>query len=249
MAQFNNAHQSHAHSLEVLNLLREHDSFMESISSMADMGAGQCLDTLWWANATTRDDLSEPLNLKCYAVDSRPAQYDFERPRNFTYLQKNFETRCLPMEVDVIWCHDAFQYALNPLQTLRLFNEQMNVNGLLYLGIPMLTNLEFGRWTSVATNYQYYNHTFLNLVYMLAVNGFDCRDAYFRKRIDDPWLHAAVFKTDQEPMDPATTTWLDLADRKLLSDSLVNSLRTYGHIRQQDALFPWLDKSLYRIDH
>ena len=248
MALFNNAHQSHQHSLGVLNLLAEHDTFMESIGSVADMGAGNCLDTLWWATRTTRDDNPEKLNLKCYAVDYRPETIDFDAPNNFIYLQKNFEKRCLPISVDVIWCHDAFQYAINPLETLKLFNQQLNVNGLLYLGIPTLTNQQYQRWQSVSRNGEFYNYTFLSLVYMLAVNGFDCKDAYFRKQQDDPWLHAAVFKTNQEPLDPASTTWFDLAELGLINDSLANSLRQFGHVREQDALYPWLDKALYRIE-
>lgn len=248
MAQFENAFQSHNHSLTVLNLLREHDTFMESISSMADLGAGACLDTLWWATATTRDDTREPLELKCFAVDRRPKLIDFEQPRNMTYIQKNFETLCLPEPVDVLWCHDAFQYAVNPLHTMRLFNQQINVNGLLYLGIPLLTYQQYGRLQSTGENLQYFNHTFLNILYMLAVNGFDCKDAYFRKAQNDPWLHCAVFKSDIEPMDPATTTWFELAEKGLLNDSVANSLSTYGHVRCQDALFPWLDKALYRIE-
>ena len=249
MSQFNNAHQSHDHSMYVLGLLREHDTFMESISSVADVGAGQCLDTLWWANATTRDEPRESLDLKCYAVDRQPMTIDFEPPKNFTYIQRDFEKPCLPTSVDVIWCHDAFQYALNPLKTLGVFNQQMNTNGMLYLGIPVLTHHVYGKWQSVAQNYQYYNHTFLNLVYMLAINGFDVKDAYFRKAIDDPWLHAAVFKVSDELLDPATTSWFELAERGLLHDSLVQSIRQFGLVRQQDALYTWLDKALYRIDH
>jgi hypothetical protein len=248
MSQFNNPHQSHQHSLQVLNLLKEHDTFMESISSVADMGAGACMDTLWWSQATTRDDNPELLNLKCFAVDCKPKNIDFVQPKNMIYVTQNFEKNCLPEPVDVIWCHDAFQYALNPVSTLKVFNQQMNVNGLLYIGIPLQTYKEFNQWHSNSNNFQYYNHTFLNLVYMLAVNGFDCRDAYFRKAKDDAWLHAAVFKTDTAPMDPAKTSWLDLAQAGLLNDSLINSLSQFGYVRQQDALFPWLDKALYRIE-
>lgn len=248
MFLFNNPHQSHAHSLEVLNLLKEHDTFMESISSIADMGAGAGLDCLWWANATTRDTPSEPLNLKVYAVDKVETRFDFDMPDRVVPIVRDFEKSCLPVPVDVIWCHDAFQYAVNPLHTLRIWNQQMNENGMLYIGMPLLNYNEYGRWQRQGRNFQFYNHGFLSLVYMLAVNGFDCHDAYFRKAVDDPWLHAAVFKTAQTPRDPSTTTWYDLVEAGLVNDSLANSLRTFGHVREQDALFPWLDKALYRIE-
>lgn len=248
MFLFNNAHESHAHSLIVLNLLKEHDTFMESISSVADMGAGAGMDCVWWNNATTRDTPSEPLNLKVFAVDRVAPTFDFELPERVVPVTRDFEKPCLSTTVDVIWCHDAFQFALNPVQTLKVWNTQLNENGLLYIGMPLLNYNKYNRWQSYGRNFQYYNHSFLGLVYMLAVNGFDCRDAYFRKQTDDPWLHAAVFKTAQEPRDPATTTWYDLVEAGLLNESLVNSLRTFGYVREQDALFPWLDKALYRIE-
>lgn len=248
MFLFNNAHESHAHSLIVLNLLKEHDTFMESISSVADMGAGAGMDCVWWNNATTRDTPSEPLNLKVFAVDRVAPTFDFELPERVVPVTRDFEKPWLSTTVDVIWCHDAFQFALNPVQTLKVWNTQLNENGLLYIGMPLLNYNKYNRWQSYGRNFQYYNHSFLGLVYMLAVNGFDCRDAYFRKQTDDPWLHAAVFKTAQEPRDPATTTWYDLVEAGLLNESLVNSLRTFGYVREQDALFPWLDKALYRIE-
>jgi hypothetical protein len=248
MSLFNNAYESHAHSLRVLNLLKEHDTFMESISSVADMGAGAGMDCVWWNNATTRDTPSQPLNLKVFAVDRVAPNFDFELPERVIPVTRDFEKPCLSTTVDVIWCHDAFQFALNPIQTLKLWNTQLNENGLLYIGMPLLNYNKHNRWQSQGRNFQYYNHSFLELVYMLAVHGFDCRDAYFRKETDDPWLHAAVFKTAQQPQDPATTTWYDLVEAGLLNESLVNSLRTFGHVREQDALFPWLDKALYRIE-
>jgi hypothetical protein len=248
MAQFKNPHDSHQHSLMVLNELYEHDTFMESISTVADMGAGNCLDALWWANAQTRDDSPEPLNLHCYAVDRKPLAVDFDMPSNMTYIKHDFEKRCLPKEVDVIWCHDAFQYALNPLNTIRLFNQQLNVNGMLYIGMPLTTFNINNRINSLSRNFEYYNHNFLSMLYMLAVNGFDCKDAFFRQAKDDDWLHAVVFKTDNEPMDPASTGWYDLLDRDLLHPSIVQSLRQFGLVREQDALYSWLDRNFYRIN-
>ena len=82
---------------------------------------------------------------------------------------------------------------------------------------------------------------------MLAVNGFDCKDAYFYKNYNDPWLFAAVYKSNIAPMDPATTTWFDLAELGLLNDAVVQSLNVYGYVRQEDILCTWLDKNFYYI--
>ena len=84
-------------------------------------------------------------------------------------------------------------------------------------------------------------------MYMLAVNGFDCKDAYFYRNANDPWLYAAVYKSDIAPMDPGSTSWYDLADRGLLNDSIVGSLTKHGYVKQEDLLTVWLDKDFYRM--
>ena len=78
-------------------------------------------------------------------------------------------------------------------------------------------------------------------MYMLAVNGFDCRDCYVYMAENYGWIHIAVYKS-MEPLDPATTSWYDLADLNLVNDSVKNSLNKYGHVRQEELIFTWLDK-------
>ena len=248
MGRFNNAWKSHEHSLQVLNLLAEHDSFIESISTVADMGCGSGLDIEWWASRETRDDAPVELNLQCYAVDKTDQHLQPTKQSNIVFIKNDFERRVLPKTVDVIWCHDAFQYALNPVNTLKLFNEQMNENGLLYIGIPLHNNMVNNRWSAESRSYEYFPHTFLSLVYMLAVNGFDCKDAYFRKAKNDPWLHAAVFKSNIKPMNPSETSWHDLVTKGLLNPSMQAVINQSGYPMQQHALYPWLDKENYRIE-
>jgi hypothetical protein len=48
-------------------------------------------------------------------------------------------------------------------------------------------------------------------------------------------------------MDPAATSLYDLAEKKLLHHTVVNSLNTYGYIRQEDIVYPWLDKDFYLV--
>jgi hypothetical protein len=80
------------------------------------------------------------------------------------------------------------------------------------------------------------------MMYMLAVNGFDCRDCYVYAAPNYGWIHFAVYKT-YEPFDPTTTSWFDLAEKGLISDSAIASLNSYGHVRQEDLVFTWLDKN------
>ena len=84
---------------------------------------------------------------------------------------------------------------------------------------------------------------------MLAVSGFDCRDAYLLKQYGDPWINIAVYKSNIAPLDPETTSWTDLIDTGLLHPSIVNSIVKYGYLRQEDIVMPWLDRENYFVDY
>jgi hypothetical protein len=148
-----------------------------------------------------------------------------------------------------MWAHDSLQYSTNPLQTLKHWNEAMNVNGMLLITVPQHTGVEYNKFYSRSHNGCYFNYTPVSLIYMLAVNGFDCRDAYLLKQFNDPWLHIAVYKSDVAPMDPKTTTWYDLIEKNLLNPTVAASVMQNGYLRQEDIVYPWLDKENYFVDY
>jgi hypothetical protein len=148
-----------------------------------------------------------------------------------------------------MWAHNSLQYSINPLETLRMWNSYMTVNGMLLLSVPQHTGIEYGRHYSRGYSGCYFHYNPINLIYMLAVNGFDCRDAYLLKKFQDPWVNMAVYKTDIAPMDPLTTSWYDLADKNLLHPTIVDSINANGYLKQEEICMPWLDKELYFIDY
>lgn len=244
MDLFKNAQESHLHSLKTLEYLFLYDDFMDGIKVVADMGAGAGLDTQWWATRETRDENPEPHNYLCYAVDLNTNLLEKEVAElpNVVAITGNFETRVVPRQVDLMWCHNSFQYAVNPLNTLRVWNETMNINGMLLLTVPMYQAYQYNRLKNRGVNGCYYNYNICNLMYMLAVNGFDCRDSYFDMQPNSPWISIAVYKSEHAPMDPATTTWYDLVDLGLVNDSVAISLSKYGFVAQEELVFTWLDK-------
>jgi len=249
MALFKNSFDSHEHSLEFLNMIYGYDSFLDNITTIADMGCGQGFDAEWWATLETRDDPPEPRNYKVYAVDQNIAQLDeqlLSNNKNIIPLERNFEERVIPVKVDLIWSHDSFQYARDPLKCLSAWKQTLNVNGMLLLSIPQTTYLHNNRLVVSNYNNQYYSYNILNLMYMLAISGFDCRDAYFYRKENTPWLYAGVYASQHEPL-PAHATWHDLADRELISDSVINSINKYGYARLEDVVVCWFDKNLYQI--
>lgn len=242
---FQNKYDSHDHSLRVLELISTYEDFMDSLTTIVDMGAGQGLDVNWWATAMSRDDEPVPYNYNCYAVDKDVSQLGTDLPKNITPIQGSFEDRLIPRSIDLLWCHDAFQYAVNPLATLKSWNEQMTMNGMLVLIVPQTSNYQYNRLVNRVYDGCYFQYNVCNLIYMLAVNGFDCKDSYMYKAPNDPWIHLAVYKTDVAPMDPATTRWYDLAEKGLLHSSLEASINSHGHLRQEDIILPWLDRDFY----
>jgi SAM-dependent methyltransferase len=236
--------ESHSHSLQTLNALYEYDDFMASIGTVADMGCGPGLDLEWWATRTTRDESRTPLNIRCTGIDiidDVPTAY---RYKNITYQKQDFETPIRTKKsYDVVWCHDSFQYVINPFQTLSNWWNAMSRDGMLILILPQSTNLEFRTQAFDQRDKCYYNWTVVSLIHILAVTGFDCANGFFKKNIDDPWLHAVVYKSPTAPMDPRVTRWYDLADLGLLPESAVQSVNRHGMLRQRDLVLPWLDKS------
>jgi SAM-dependent methyltransferase len=249
MAQFKNAQESHSHSLKTLNLLYEYDSFLDSLESVADFGCGAGLDARWWSQLETRDDPPEPRNYLTYAVDRNLTHVDpaLKTLDNVYIVDADIDGPDVPVPrlIDLIWCHNTFQYVTDPMRTLRTWNQQLTVNGMLVLIFPQAQHYAYNRLQTHSYSGCYYSHNLVNLIYMLAVNGFDCRDAYFLKEENDPWLSAAVYKTDIAPMDPKTTTWYDLADLNLVSDSVMDSLNKYGYVKQEELVTVWLDKDFH----
>ena len=248
MAFFKNEHDSHMHSLELLNVIYGYDSFLDGISIIADMGCGAGLDTEWWAKLTTRDDPPEPRNYLVYGVDRDTSQFIpsiLEENTNIKLIKGDFEFSVLPRKVDLIWSHDSFQYTRDPLKCLASWKNSINVNGMLMMMIPQTTFLVGNKLNIHNHSGQVHNFNILNIMYMLASSGFDCNDAYFYRKENSPWLYLAVYASAHDPMENAT--WYDLAERNLLNDYMVNSVNKYGYARLEDLVVRWLDRGLYQI--
>lgn len=249
---FSSPDLSHAHSKLTLEALYEYDDFMESVGIMADLGCGQGLDLEWWATRTTRDEKRKPLNIRCVGIDRLDRLTMAERYPNIQYQSQDFETSLLRQKrkFDVLWCHDAFQYVTNPFDTLAVWRDAMNKDGMLVVIVPQSTNLEFRTQAFDQRDYCYFNWTMVSLMHVLAVSGFDCQGGFFKKMPQDPWLHAVVYRSEIAPQNPKTTSWYHLAEQGLLPQSASDSINRHGYLRQRDLVLPWLDRSLMSFrDH
>lgn len=242
------AHQgdSHKHSLETLNLLYQHDDFMMSIRTMIDLGCGSGDDLEWWTTRTTRDDSPRPLNIRCTGIDLASDLLVAKKYPMIVYQSGDFETDINPhpLGYDILWCHDSFQYARNPLGTLSRWWHMASPGAMLYICVPITQRIHRRQLDYYLPSGNYFHYSMVSLMYMLASTGWDCRSGFFKQALTDPWLHAIVYKSTHEPLDPRTANWYKLAELKLLPESADASINAHGHLEQQDLIVPWVDHSL-----
>jgi SAM-dependent methyltransferase len=237
---------SHQHSLGTLNQLYEYDDFMLSIRNMVDLGCGTGEDLVWWATRTTRDENPVPLNIKCYGIDLSEKLFVATDYKNIAYQQYNFENTITAPDggFDVLWCHDAFQYAINPIQTLSNWWHIASPGGMLSLTVPVTQQIHRRQLSYALPNGCYYHYTMVSLMYMLATAGWDCGAGFFKQTLLEPWIHAVVYKSSQPPQNPRDINWYTLAERNLLPPSAAKSIYAHSALRQQDLIVPWIDHSL-----
>ena len=237
---------SHGHSLQVLEALYEYDDFMASIQTLADLGCGVGDDLAWWATRTTRDDDPQPLNIQCTGIDLAEHLPMAKKHANIQYQSADFEAAISAPDsgFDILWCHDAFQYCVNPVQTLSQWWHMTSPGGMLAISVPQTVVQHHRQLAYYLPSGCLYHHTMVSVIQMLAMAGWDCRAGFFRQALADPWIHAVVYKSTHPPQAPKTTGWHELSALGLLPESADRSIYAHGHLRQQDLVLTWLDHSI-----
>ena len=246
MSSFSSPHEKHEHSFKnVLSYMYEYDDFMDSVGRVIDLGCDvEATDMLWWANATTRDETQTPLGIKCVGVNT------FEKlnvkHNNISYQNHDIESlNRVKRTFDIVWCYDQLQYLLNPYQALSNWWHIAEKDAMLVIAVPQTVNTEYHIQEYNLSLGHKYHYTMPQLIYMLAVSGWDCRSGFFKKTPGDSWLYAIVYKSNVEPIDPKETNIYKLAEQtELLPQCAVDGIHKYGKLRQRDLILPWLDKSL-----
>jgi 2-polyprenyl-3-methyl-5-hydroxy-6-metoxy-1,4-benzoquinol methylase len=246
MSSFGSPHEKHEHSFKnVLSYMYEYDDFMDSVGRVIDLGCDvEATDMLWWANATTRDETQTPLGIKCVGVNT------FEKLNvkhsSISYQNHNIESlNRVKRTFDIVWCYDQLQYLLNPYQALSNWWHIAEKDAMLVIAVPQTVNTEYHIQEYNLSLGHKYHYTMPQLIYMLAVSGWDCRSGFFKKTPGDPWLYAIVYKSNVAPMDPKETNIYKLVEQtELLPQCAVDGIHRYGKLRQRDLILPWLDKNI-----
>jgi len=246
---FNSEQESHEHSLQTLEQLNEHYEFKVSVKNVLDIGCGKdLLDLKYWASMTDEfdeDNPGRPLNIDCVGLDKidisetsekniKLRKHDFNLEHGFGEFKDNF---------DVVWCHDVMQFSWNPLWFLNNVNRVTNNGGMLYLCVPSTINVLYNQFENYTYSGQFSTFTMTQLIYMLALNGYDCKDYYIKKEPYVDLLEVITYKIS-DPLD-YNTSWYDLLEKDLLTPNMNEIVNKKGYLTNQGLVTIWLDGQVY----
>lgn len=242
---FSSQEISHKHSLQTLTMLDNYGDFKGSIRNVLDIGCGKMFDLIYWADLTIdEDEGSRKLNIYSVGLDKKITQ---NSPRdNIELFEHDFNTNDqLPFKFtfDVVWCHDVLQYAHSPIQTLRQINQVMSKDSMLYLCVPSTINTVHNQFKNYTFSQQYNTFTLTQIIYLLALNGFDVKDAYFKKNKHEDCIEAIVYK-NSDPLD-YDTTWYQLAEKELLSENMSGIVNSIGYLTDNGLVTMWLNGEVF----
>ena len=238
---------SHEHSLLTLNLLNQFDDFKISIKHMADFGCGKGLDLEFWANMHTWDEEGNPgrkLNFNCVGFDLH-AEDNVPSRKNIKYKNHDFNKNDTIWSVpfDVVWCHNVMQTIYSPVEFLGRVNKAMATGSMLYLCVPSTVSMYQNRFQNYTPSQHFNTFTVSQILYLLALNGFDVKDFYLQKEHFTDIIEVLTYK-EREPFD-YKTSWYELADMDILNDNIKELVLRNNILSDQGLITKWLDGTTY----
>lgn len=231
-----------------LNILNRYQDFIDNIEVVADMGCGQGDDAWWWANLTKEDGTAR--NIQVNAVDIKLQRHALLRHNNIQYIEKDFSYSELePNSQDFLWAYNSLQYSIKPIDTLLHWWEIMKPEAMLLVTVPynytVDNHREFLKVNSTYHNGCLFNYTLSNLIMMLAVTGFDCRNSHFRFDRAEKTIQAAVYKLTTIP-NP-NMDWYEMCEKQLLPLCIEQNIMQKGKFDDIDLVVEWIDRTQYML--
>lgn len=233
--------------IDALAHLELHGDFMNQIEVIADMGAGDGEYAHWWATRTKED--GTPRKYMIMAIDNQVQVDNRYRLSNVRQVRADWsKTGLQKNRVELVWCYDSFQFAVDPYATLAHWWDIMREDAMLVIAVPQTAYIDdLSRWQVFQPAGCYHSWNMVTLIQALATSGFDCREGFLKMQRHDQMLWAAVYKSKHPPMDRAETTWYHLLEKKLLPVTAEECVMKLGYLRQELLTVEWLDHSRYNL--
>ena len=81
------------------------------------------------------------------------------------------------------------------------------------------------------------------LIYLLALNGFDCKDGYFKKNPYEDIIQIVTYK-NREPFD-YDSSWYNLLEEGVFTDNMSEIISAKGYLTDDSLVTTWLDGEVY----
>lgn len=214
---------------------------------MADFGCGKGLDLEFWANMHTWDEEGNPgrkLNFNCVGFDLH-AEDNVPSRKNIKYKNHDFNKNDTIWSVpfDVVWCHNVMQTIYSPVEFLGKVNKAMATGSMLYLCVPSTVSMYQNRFQNYTPSQHFNTFTVSQILYLLALNGFDVKDFYLQKEHFTDIIEVLTYK-EREPFD-YKTSWYELADMDILNDNIKELVLRNNILSDQGLITKWLDGTTY----
>jgi SAM-dependent methyltransferase len=217
------------------------DTMWDQFLTVLDIGCGDGRHAHWWGTRRPFNQKEEfaPFT-QCKAIDLFEPSNDYKN--SFEFSQGDYHK--LPWSkhtFDIVWSHYSLQYSTNPHKALWEWRRVLKPDGRLYLTVPSHDYWFKDKiYHSVEHNWGT-TFTLANLIYMLALCGYDTSQGCYYKSKKDPFIRIDVPVNSKlkKPLDNLETSLYDLIDMSLLPPHLEQAVSRKGILRDEDFIITW----------
>tara|TARA_B110001454_G_C12686401_1_gene420366 strand:+ start:197 stop:967 length:771 start_codon:yes stop_codon:yes gene_type:complete len=245
----NNNQTRSLHARKFLEQIYQHPELMESIGTVLDIDCSVGTDSEWWATRPNYDEKNpKRLDIDVTGISRiDEISQEIKELDHINYIQASsseFWKDLKARKYDVVWCHAVLHKFTNFYDVLKEINILQEPDGMLCITVPKIHNIFYNE-----PDYRLYAdcHTdinIVNLIYGLALAGYDCRDAYFMQEKNSNLINAVVYKNSNNTYDLDEVTPYDLMEMDRLPGSMVIQLNKFGYISNKNLYLSWLDGTL-----
>jgi len=119
----------------------------------------------------------------------------------------------------------------------------MSTGSMLYLCVPSTVSVYQNRFQNYTPGQNYNTFTVSQILYLLALNGFDVKDFYLQKEKYTDLIQVLTYK-EREPL-PYNTSWYEMFDMDILNENMKELVLGNGILSDQGLVTKWLDGTIY----
>lgn len=231
-----------------LHDIGEHHSFMGNLRKVAVMNDPLGADSAWFSDYRSHPEQAKSQLTVTNFCTKDETRVVHKRDNITTSINDMSNTSFKNDSFDFIWAANALQKSTNPMETITHWWNILKQDGMLVIGVPQTNYIDdLGRWQVINKPGEYFNWNLINLIQVLAVCGFDCRDGHFKQKRHQDMIWAAVYKGTQQPLDPLDSSWYKLQELNLTPKTMDSSINRKGYPGWNDLKFNWLDGRVYDL--